>query len=157
MKSIPPDIAARWSPMWAGPAETRCADRPWWHKDYSQHPTFSVYTYPSWVRCDGRRGSLCDKFSVPDGHEADVNGDRLAALDAEQPLLPPPPMPGQVWAWPSPGRGNVESALVTEVRDGSVIMRAGWRYNFPEEWPPEDAVLVAGPTPWGRDVPWSAP
>lgn len=137
MNPIPEPLRARWSPMWPKDCHP---ERPWWVlvRDVNEpvqtsYPSRSFYR---WARVDGAKvtaGYLSDEPSWRSG----VPGDEaLTAFDAAHPLPAPPLMPGQVWAY----------ADGTE----TLIVRV-------EMWPPPDvnAILVAGPTPWGRDVPWS--
>ena len=74
-----------------------------------------------------------------------------ARIDREHPLPVPPLMPGQVWVvngdevlLPSliPSQHRPFIAVWPIVCDGVEID------------PFKGAILVAGPTPWGRDVPW---
>jgi hypothetical protein len=95
----------------------------------------------------------------------------LAAVDAAEPLDAPPPLVGQVWVWPEHDAGGTEH-LVSSVQcwpEGEVWgvqmggrwqvfgrgadmgegYRAGDRARM--TWPPEGAVLVAGPgAPWAE-------
>ena len=152
MKPIPADVAARWSPMWA---TDHHPERPWWHK-YSP----AVYSRHHWRRCDGLRGPRCDD---PDDPEADIPGDTLAAIDAANPLPAPPPMPGQVWVAPTGDEFTI-AAIVKACVLFATLAPSPEAYgafapcvSSQPEWPAAGAILVAGPTPWGRDVPWSAP
>jgi hypothetical protein len=75
----------------------------------------------------------------------------MAYVDEHRPLPAPPPMVGQVWAWEDGeqhlvGRTTAVGGLVF-LTNGSLFTRA--------DWPPAGAFLVAGPTLWGRDVPWA--
>ena len=154
MKPIPSEVSARWSPMWPKDCHP---DRPWW--------CLHEMTYR---RCDGitlRLAATMRLVSDPDERglwgDAELFDDAMARIDAAHPLPVPPPMCGQVW---SVGGDEV---LIT-FSEGNA---AAWRYAFMggpivnggtsytqggKPWPmDEDAFLVAGPTPWGRDVPWS--
>jgi hypothetical protein len=96
--------------------------------------------------------------------DVESDGDLMFAQVAHR---APDPMPGQVWAFPGSG---IERTIV-DVTGG-----AGWFMFQPgapfsvggpyscharpemlriDEWPPPGGVLVSGPTPWGRDVPWA--
>lgn len=85
----------------------------------------------------------------PDGFEtADA---AMAWYDTAHPLPAPPPMCDQTWAWP-----DGEQLVVSRVfPGGEAMMACGGPFFAASEWPPPGAVLVAGPSPWGRDVPWS--
>jgi hypothetical protein len=74
----------------------------------------------------------------------------MAQADEAHPLPVPPPMVGQVWVW----RSGVTRAIVATA--------PGWHASNigageDKDWPYDGAVLVAGPSPWGRDVPWAPP
>lgn len=73
-------------------------------------------------------------------------------IDAAHPLAAPPPMVGQAWCW---ARTREVRAVVATSRHG-VVFGDGTQIDR-EDWPPPDAVLVAGPTPWGHHVPWASP
>ena len=145
MRPVPAEVAARWGAMWA---KGHVPDRPWWSR--------VLLTYQ---RCDGivignesiLRACGNDPRGAWDGKEP--YEDAMARIDAAHPLPAPPSMPAQVWAWPhdASGRAVVHEQTVVDVSQGAVIFRDGAFYV----WPPRRAILVAGPTPWGRDVPWS--
>lgn len=93
------------------------------------------------------------------GWPVDAVDEAMAWLDEHDPVLPPPRMVGQVWV-----SGREVRSIVTTIR-GRVVwgrdsaevladVQDGWD---PLSFPPRAAVLVAGPTPWGRDVPWAPP
>lgn len=148
---IPREVYARWSPMWHRDADV---DRPWWvyERPYGTNPAGDYEAGCLYGRIDG--------VSLWAPGSAILS--TLAEYDARQPMPAPLPMPGQVWAW-----DGVE-AIVEHVEasswQGGVV--TGWtigiggstRYVGPAwggAWPIPGAVLVAGPTPWGRDVPWA--
>ncbi len=87
-------------------------------------------------------------------HDPGYRHDWLADLDAhdvEHPIPCPPPMTGQVWVWPGGEENVIGKVYSREV--GGCLFANGLSYSA-EQWPPLGAVLVLGPTPWGRDVPW---
>lgn len=148
MMPIPAEVAARWSPMWA------CNfpwDRPWWRPNFSQHPTHLVYRPPMWVRCDGRYGPPFDPHEDPERIRA-----QLALIDSVRPIPAPLLMPGQVWivdgaeftvqSRAAHGRFCLVHTADLKVEDEIVV----WHEDDPRV-----GFLVAGPTPWGRDVPWA--
>ena len=155
MKPVPAEIAKRWAPLWG---HERHPTRPWWRLE-SASSRSAAGTFVTWKRCDGLFvGARCDMdfttWGSPEQHgkevmrrAVDAAGTLLAAHDVTDLLAAPPPMPGQVWAWPDYGPQEV---LVTSVcRD--IVFANGQEVV----WPLNDAILVAGPTPWGRDIPWS--
>lgn len=76
----------------------------------------------------------------------------MAYVDATTPLPAPDPMPGQAWV----SGGGTECMIAAVWRDGGSWW-VQWASNpdVPALWQPPTSVLVAGPTPWGRDVPWA--
>ena len=81
----------------------------------------------------------------------------MAYVDTNHPLPAPDPMPGQVWVTAMAAHSVCYSLTTGDGRGyvayddkltGLYLVRSG-------TWPPPGAVLVAGPTPWGRDVPWA--
>lgn len=134
-----PNPFAPWLPMYAPGA---VPERPWW-----------------------RSVGLC-RWGRVDGKVVTVHGpgtillDALDAADAEASLPVPPPMSGQVWAWPNGVQVAIIAVLgdmpvMPEFRGATGAVTLGWTHDA--AWPPPGAVLVAGPTPWGRDVPWAPP
>lgn len=100
-------------------------ERPWWRSLGMER----------WQRADGRGIGV---------HGPGVSlVAALDAYDAAHPMPVPPPMAGQVWA--TPDGSQVPVGYIHKGQDA-----AGFRV-----WPPTGCVLVAGPTPWGRDVPWA--
>jgi len=91
---------------------------------------------------------------VPDGW-ATAEG-ALAWIDREYPLTAPPPMGGQVWAWPG-GEERVVGKVYGRAFGGAVLTNGiPPLHEFSaSEWPPPKGILIGGPTPWGRDVPWA--
>jgi len=138
-----PRLLARWSPMWLfGHHLTR----PWWRRGQ----------WNTWVRVDGktvddgatrRIGRVTQHDPARARPAAEVEAE-IAAIDAAHPLPRPPWMPAQVWTWLGDD-GKIHEASVGAV------------YEAYKEWHlegssiPRRAILVAGPGPWGRDVPWS--
>lgn len=125
MKSLPPFIE-KWRLVWGNTTHRRW---PWWRVENGH-----------WRRVDGvvDGTSLCNVVDV-------------FAADLSYPLPAPPLMAGQVWMWP-----GGEEHVVTKVYGhdvGGCVLGNGSSYRG-KEWPPPSAILVAGPTPWGRDVPW---
>ena len=126
-------------------------ERPWWdavEESWGSGPNglaVAIHRPARWLRCDGGR------VLQREGLEA------LGAYDTEHPLPAPAPMTGQVWGWVDGER------MVTSVHagfvSGLVVVWGGnaaeWGDSMATRWPPPGAVLVAGPTPWGRDVPWA--
>jgi hypothetical protein len=88
----------------------------------------------------------------------------LDTYDETHPLPAPAPMVGQVWCDTlgcrsilATGVGTVTSYWVMwgdESGTKSTRHTLNEEEFFTEPWPPA-AVLVAGPTPWGRDRPWA--
>lgn len=123
-------------------------------------------------RCDGIR--LIDSKTLDRDEKGwydkrgrwDLPEDILAAverIDREYPLEAPPPTEGQVWVQVE-GAGRYldkgDSFQIVAVQEGKpvAVARDGDRPMLavlPRTWPPPGAVLVAGPTPWGRDCPWT--
>lgn len=152
---IPRAVYEQWSAMWA---HGHVRDRPWWRIVATGHAHAAGA-----VRVDGARTLLTIIGPNPAASEnALLDWGDVERIDRAIPLPAPPPMPGQVWAW-----DGVEDAVTyveaSSWQDGVVT---GWtigiggstRYVGPAwggVWPIPGAVLVAGPTPWGRDVPWA--
>ena len=173
MKPIPSEVVARWSQMWSPDCHP---ERPWWSlcvvDGEPVQTSFPARYVMQWRRADGKTVRVGYQSANPDWrttvfqHEAGI-----AAVDAAHPLPAPPPLPGQVWATPRPGYGDGwgyhlvtvaapfvgDSWLVHLGGDGSVAQtyRMGEATPDASAWPPPGAILVAGPTLWGRDVPWS--
>jgi hypothetical protein len=126
---IPDHLHDRWAPMWR---DGTVRGRPWWRyvQYYGTNPKGE--SQPGYVcqRADGRSVWVAED-AIPGG---------LAVHDEECPLPPPPQMPGQVWV-----RDDGREQLIT----GAINV------GLTPCWPPPGEVLVAGPTPWGRDVPWA--
>lgn len=129
-------------------------ERPWWCRG-----TLTFY------RCDGVP-------AIPLGHEEGPSGfaTAMARIDGERPLPAPPPMCGQSWAWvfDDPQRialAGDESLVVAVMPDGVVMVlrdALGAPGGVPRlavayTWPVRGAVLVGGPSIYGRDVPWAPP
>lgn len=161
-----------WLPMYPPDAHP---ERPWWRAEHAQRQTF-------YRRIDGAKGWT---YNVHDGygglflvpHDCDAAWvlRRMDSEDEAKPIPAPPPMAGQVWVWFEDWRatgapGGLDANLY--VAAGTVATIAGVTpamnpertplvrlTSFPLDvgrtWPMSGAVLVAGPTPWGRDVPWA--
>lgn len=108
------------------------------------------------------------------GGEVDPCTEALAAIDTAHPLPAPPPMCGQTWCWPD----GIETMLTRVEPVGPAGVTDVWRVwtvvpakgvlvsprevgvsiddgSDIEAWPPPGAILVAGPSPHGFNVPWS--
>jgi hypothetical protein len=79
----------------------------------------------------------------------------IPAYDKEHPLLPPPPMCGQVWVLDADGNLIRQVVSVTACQGGHAVYFGGTTYmwdpgfNGLSQWPPRGATLVAGPgSPW---------
>jgi len=163
-----------WLPMYSPDAHP---ERPWWRAEHAQRQTF-------YRRIDGAKGWTYNEkdgygglfFVPPECAGYPWIEQRMASEDAARPIPAPPPMPGQVWIWFEEWRakgtpGGLDAGQLY-VMAGNVATICGITpaYNpertplirlssFPcdvgRTWPMPGAVLVAGPTPWGRDVPWA--
>lgn len=123
-------------------------------------------------RTVGKRASTVHETGWPP--DDDGVAAAMAWLDAHQPLPAPPPMCDAVWA--TRGSAEIRGAtfVISDVRPyarvvperdthwdvgGGLILfgrtSTAECNNDWEEWPPKNAVLVAGPSPWGRDRPWA--
>ena len=154
-------VYARWSPMWA---KGCLPSAPWW--TVRACPEFGIKTVArigsdaslmthEWVRADGRTLGVEFRFTAW-SDEAARKGEAFAGVvadvDREHPLPAPPPMPGQVWVV-----GD------DEVWIPSLLPSVGrpWLRAWPcfadgiEVDPSKGAILVAGPTPRGPNVPWA--
>lgn len=147
-----------WLPMYPPDAHP---ERPWWRGSVRDRSEWGLPSVMGWRRVWDSRGPLA-------AHD-------LAGIDDAYLVPPPPPMAGQVWVWFEDWRatgtpGGLDASLY--VAAGTVAMIAGVTpamhpertplvrlTSFPSDvgrtWPMSGAVLVAGPTPWGRDVPWA--
>lgn len=130
MIAMPKALFDLWSPMWARAGEAISEDRPWWRT-----------RGPAGVqRCDG----------VPAGQRLDACAvAAMAQVDRDRPLPKPPLMAGQVWVvlggdgqWRELTYLGVTTTEQGAFSNGYLNLHA-------------NAILVAGPTPWGRDVPWA--
>lgn len=118
-----------WLPMYP---EGTHPERPWWAK-------YGAF----YARCD-------------DLHPPVTTVAEMDAFDAAHPRPAPRPMSGQVWAWPNGMTGVVGWVYPgPQAPEIPVTIAHGVWTNTP--WPPPGAVLVAGPTEQGRDVPWAPP
>lgn len=167
MISMPVDLGTEWGPLWAADTGLKCSiERPWWVGDR---------------RCDGivlvpagvvdRHPDLCDKR----GRQGEDEGYRatIKRIDREHPLPAPLPMVGQVWVFHA-AEGVFDRATMQVTRARVFTLTGGkvsrWlvafgggreeQWSAPDHatgscaWPPQGAVLVAGPSCYGRDVPW---
>ena len=154
----------RWLPMYGPDAHPT---RPWWHRDHSQRADSAAYYPPRWRRADGLAGPTLDGLDI----EA-----RIAETDSGSPLPPPPPMPGQVWCYPHGERTSAGDGGMIDIPNGGEVQIITVFHQMAvcvvgdgSRYPPiprfactqaahyDRAILVAGPTPWGRDVPWAGP
>lgn len=120
--------------------------RPWWRSIVQGAVVY-------WKRTDGRDGPMQSRSYAwtPNAVTAD-----LERIDRSHPLPAPSPMVGQVWSWPDNtwGDGSTSEVMVTRIRRGTNI---SWvelanenGCEYPKQWPPKDAVLIAGlGAPWG--------
>lgn len=127
------------------------AERPWWTLEVVTGEPVQTSYPPRYVwqtvRKDGRVGI---RLGYADERSASrlVTAEVVAALDSVDDAHPrpvPPPMCGQVWAWP-----NREQHLVGKVWGvGGGVTFANSDSLPPGMWPPFNAVLVSGPhAPW---------
>jgi len=176
---ISEETCKHWAPLWP---KNFHPQRPWWRQPDAPN-LGSVFGIGApfgerpdenrWVRADGveavNRGSKwgirfpgdpphAARAATPEGYPSAVV--IMEMLDRDHALSVPVPLPGQVWV-----RGGA-SYLITRVvplSEGQWMLWFGegpahYALNAPAgvcHWPLPGAVLVAGPTPWGRDVPWS--
>lgn len=165
MNPIRPEVAAPWRKMWG--ADTH-PERPWWR----------IGT--SWSRCDGvalHNPALADVFNLdPRGAllQGESYADAIVRIDAEHPVAAPLLLSGQVWVMPSgamsmvgpvPAPSLFPSAVGHFLVDSGVCnggppdrSRGGCFVIFDADLrviSTDGAILVAGPTPWGRDIPWA--
>ncbi len=143
----------RWLPMYAPGA---ILERPTWRIARLEGDRILI-------RADGvvgtNFGSLISDRSVRESALYSIPA--LREIDKESPLPPPLPMLGQVWHQVTdggryPDAGDVFS-VVSFLRGKPVVILQDGEDPLPcvsDVWPPQGAVLVSGPTPWGRDVPW---
>lgn len=165
MIQMPEALREAWSPLWA---TGHVRERPWWVFD-GYHGT-NPYTnqFQSGVYYKRR-----DKHILWVSDES-VDA-ALATYDAESPIPPPPPMPGQVWAFPD-GEAQitaVERAMLCRLHERPedaklrlcpvwskplIRLNRQWHVTAAEweerQWPIRGAILVAGPSAYGRDIPW---
>jgi hypothetical protein len=135
-----------WLPMYAPGA---VPERPWWRQEGDDYR-----------RADGARvKSVLDGFRFI---EWEPTLRLIEAHDTEHPMPVPPPMCGQVWVWTNGWERMVVGVDRCAVFGcGDEIRNTGAPSEYSDipmradVWPPPGAVLVAGPTPWGRDVPWA--
>jgi hypothetical protein len=138
--------------MWA---KGHVPDRPWWSRHDLTYRRCDGITILSRAFMDITHG---DERGLWDGKEP--YADAMARIDAAHPLPAPPPMPGQVWAYPDGAEVCLIGVDVPPEMPPDAWGRARfsprmWHEKGNDVWPPPGAILVAGPTPWGRDIPWS--
>lgn len=141
---MPSALADRWGMMWP---EVFWHRRPWW-RALGSHI----------VRVDGveiRYGTCED----------------AEAYDGDFPLAAPPPMPGQVWIDVETGcevmlgcfGPNIHPGFLKNYKPGDSIPMFSERPHQSMRTlcggirliGDPGIFLVAGPTPWGRDIPWA--
>lgn len=119
---------------------------------------------PPWIPGWYQTLDLINGRRTPVATDPDPTGpitEVLAKWDEDQPLPAPPLMPGQVWivngeelsimACSPSGSAMVAGAVLGD--GGDTIFRTNsthWNVALRTH-----GVLVSGPTPWGRDVPWA--
>jgi len=135
-----------------------CTHRPWWSDKFRRVDGLTPVTDADLAR--DAKGWYDRRGRMHPG-EFPWQLSTLARLDREFPLPAPPPMPGQVWVQVE-GAGRAFDAgdsfvILAVLRKLPVAMTQGDdepQISMVHTWPPPGAALVAGPTPWGRDVPW---
>lgn len=147
MIQMPLALLARWHPLWFpvawGAVPNPACDnfeRPWWRNT---------------TRCDGVLLVLRSIYErSPELYDprgcmapAESYAEARVRIDKEWPLPKPPPMPGQVWAVLGEDHTWREVTFLG-ISNGEPRFSNGYLNLY------RDAILVAGPTPWGRDVPW---
>lgn len=148
---IPSALAARWRSVWHPNA---FLPRPWWR--FSSETPRSLERVDGWCVHDTFTGMSVQPPGLGETQYLAVGtglADAVAFVDASHPIPAPEPMPGQVWA----SGGGTECMIAAAWRDGGSWL-VQWASNDrePRLWvPPTTSVLVSGPTPWGRDVPWA--
>jgi alkanesulfonate monooxygenase SsuD/methylene tetrahydromethanopterin reductase-like flavin-dependent oxidoreductase (luciferase family) len=155
MMTMPAELARAWEKMWHLRAYF---PRPWWrHKG----ATCWFERVDGWVitgddPSDVENPSVLIRSPGGNGRDESVGGlsfeEAMSYVDTNHPLPAPDPMPGQVWV--SAGGTQCMIAAVWRYGDSWWVQ---WASNpdAPVRWEPPTSVLVAGPTPWGRDVPWA--
>ncbi len=154
MIPMPQEVRERWARGWP---DFSVPERPWWRRPGQ--------------RCDGIELVRLSQDHPPASMQnlrgayrpwiEDV-ASAMERIDREYPIPPPEPLEGQVWAQvEGAGRfldGGDSFMIVSMLRTNPIAVVQG---NYEPKlavlrtWPPPGAVLVAGPTPWGRDIPWS--
>lgn len=148
------------------------SERPWWRRALSG--VVMVSESPilpcAWLRQDGVKGPefpwAAGEPDVPTPEDAEA----MREIDLDSPIPPPAPTPTQVWVDPGGAFSVVDVSThgvmvlryrVMEIegsdRLGHTLARVFKDGDLLPSWPPRGAVLVAGPTPWGRDRPWAPP
>lgn len=173
MIPMPIHLNEAWGTVWTAANPHYFSDGPWW--DYNAQR-----------RCDGlylidRLGKTRADIKLRDprtlwNSDKEAPSEAMSRIDKKHPLPAPPPMPGQVWAFPD-GEAQitaVERALLYRLHErpedaklhlcpvwSTPLIRLNRQWHVTEaewqggQWPIRGAILVAGPTPWGRDVPWT--
>lgn len=142
--TMPAELARAWGPMWRKGYDP---ERPWW-----------VAVNGGYLRCDGWLIEGCFMWrvvnfappNIPDRFD-DARQSR-EWLDTNHPLPAPDPMSGQVWVSAGGTQCMIAAAWCS---GGSWWVQWASNPGEPKRWEPPTSVLVAGPTPWGRDVPWA--
>lgn len=148
MKSVPPRVAFEHKALWG---ENSYPERPWWR----------LRRTSGWTRCDGTKGPDV----LNDGDLSPEITDRLGSIDRQSPLPVPNPYPGQVWTWVEHDpvgmmHAGDQAQVVAVLRGRAVLIIDNGTapcMSMPSQWPPRGAILTAGPSCYGMNVPWSAP
>lgn len=143
--------------------------RPWWRGGRDPHLA-AIW----WIRADGSSlarmtEAVAERRRVESEHflrEGETEADALARIDRTHPLPAPEPKVGQVWVWATGEQGAIvgvrpDIPVIGQRRTVTAIFGCPIVPMLPdgmghtdqvssERWPPEGAVLVAGPlAPWG--------
>lgn len=163
MRAVPAEVAARWGAMWA---HGTVLARPWWRMRVVEvwPDRWTREAHYRWERADGKThgggtgvssgGNGRDFFAAPHVYQPnETDMAALAAIDAAHPLPHPGFYPGQVWVL------DDDEVTICRVkhRDARVEAYVSPDYGAIDYSKDllDGAILVAGPTPWGRDCPWS--
>jgi hypothetical protein len=119
-------------------------ERPWWRQEQIPHGGLAIFR-----RLDGEavKGVRFSGHPYGERTREQVDND-IAEFDRKHPLPAPQAKCGQIWFWPETG----EQKIVIDVDPRVQISLGTSLFLRPTQWPPLDAVLVAGP-----DSPWAPP
>jgi hypothetical protein len=112
-------------------------ERPWWRVHVRGRGDVGLPSVLSWRRVWDDQGPIAERD--------------IAEIDTHSPVDRPPPMVGQVWVFDD----QTEEIVYTQKLTTSTTVLFAGDKAVTLSWPPSGGVLVAGPTPWGRDVPWA--